>query len=145
MAKTSKFEQNLSALDFPFKRKKRTRAEDLRSIIQEVVEELDLGDHRGSPKTYGVTCDRTKSTYFDYWLFDEMLVQLDAGGGGGGIRKPLNQLRLMSWRKGPKKLMQAIQRICGNYPELRFHRLLVFEVVQGTNAGFRLLRGTYRR
>ncbi|WP_404863476.1 hypothetical protein [Georhizobium sp. MAB10] len=141
----SAFERYLNALDITYHREKRTRAKDLRELIQEVIEELDLGSHHGSPKAYGVTFDRTKNTTFDYWLFDELLVQLDAGAGGKGIQKPLNQLRLMAWRKGPAALADVIRRVCRHYPQLNFQRLLVFEVVKGNHKVIRPLRGTYRK
>ncbi|MBB3938209.1 hypothetical protein [Aureimonas phyllosphaerae] len=143
MARRSTFEDHLFALNLPFKRKKRTRAEELRELVHEAIEELDLLDHRGKLRDFGVTFDRMPNRHFDYWLFDELLVQLGAGAGRRGIRKPLNQLRVVSWRKSAADLSTAIRIVCRNYDELKFSRMLVFPL-EGDQAGCRLTKGLYR-
>ncbi len=145
MARKSSFERFLLGLEMPYKAKKKTRANQLRQVILEAVEELDFGSHRGSPKLYGVTFDRVKSQDFDYWLFDEMLVQIDAGEGGNGIMKPLNQLRTLRWRNSPDALRDLILRIVSFYPQMQFDALFIFEIGKGGNAGYKLKRTVYRK
>lgn len=131
------------AQEFPYRKKKRTRAEDLRDQIAESIEDLGLADQRGALKEYGVTFDRTKNVHFDYWLFDEMLVQLTAGAGGSGISKPMHQLRIMEWKKDAKHLLSAIRSLAALQTNLKFQRLMVFRL-DGA-AGHRLIRGKYRK
>ena len=143
MPKKSTFEERLLGQEFPYRKKKRGRAEDLRDLIAESIDDLGLADQRGSLKEYGVTFDRVPNQSFDYWLFDELLVQLCNGAGGNGIRKPLHQMRVMEWKKDAKHLMRAIRSIAANYPNVRFDRLMVFRI--DGSAGYRLIRGKYRK
>ncbi|MFC3073129.1 hypothetical protein [Shinella pollutisoli] len=142
MAKRSEFQERLFALDMPFRRKKRTRAEDLRDFIIETAEDRGLEDRRGKLKKFMVTFDKKKNSNFDYWLFDEILIQISNGVGGTGIRKPMHQLRIMDYRKDAKHLLANIRFYCRHYPNLDMDRALVMLV--SDNAGYRLLRGVYR-
>lgn len=141
----TRFAELLTALDLPFRtKKKRKRAEDIRTSIISVIDELGLGGHRRKVQLYGVTFDRSKGRNFDYWAFDEILVQIDAGSGGGGIRKPLHQVRIVAWRHSSADLITAIRRSCAGNPSLAFNRLLVFKIGPGLSSGYRLTTTIYR-
>lgn len=89
-----------------------------------------------------VTFDKKKNSNFDYWLFDEILVQISNGVGGAGIRKPMHQLRIMEYRKNSEHLLRTIRFYCSHYSNLDMDRIFVMLV--GDNKGHRLIRGIYR-
>jgi hypothetical protein len=142
MARKSKFQERLYALDMPYRTKKRTRADDLRDFISETAEARGFEDQRGKLKRYMITFDKKRNSNFDYWLFDEILVQICHGVGGAGIEKPMHQLRIMEYRKDARHLVGTIRYYCRHYPNLDLQRLLV--MVVNDSHGYRLTRGIYR-
>lgn len=142
MARPSKFQERLYALDMPYRSKKRTRADDLREFIIETAEARGIDGQRGKLKTFVVTFDKSPNSHFDYWFFDEILVQLAHGVGGSGIRKPMHQLRIMDYRKDAAHLLGNIRYYCSHFPNLAMQRVFVMRVED--NKGYRLQRGIYR-
>ncbi|MBY3489401.1 MULTISPECIES: hypothetical protein [Rhizobium] len=142
VARRSKFQERLYALDMPYRTKKRTRADDLRDFISETAEARGFEDLRGKLKRYMITFDKKKNSNFDYWFFDEILVQICHGVGGNGIEKPMHQLRIMEYRKDARHLLATIRYYCRHYPNLDLQRVLV--MVVDDSQGYRLARGIYR-
>jgi len=73
-----------------------------------------------------VTFDRKPNdASFSYAFADLVLVALDRIGGGSGIFKPINQLRVLRWNASGDDLLRVLRAVSRVNAHLKFRRLLV--------------------
>jgi len=145
MPKISPMEALLTSLLNPYRGNRRTEIDDLREYLEEHADIIAAHSTKRLARDMAITFDRKKNdASFSYWLFDELLLHLDRYAGGQGIRKPINQMRILSWKGDPVDLMSLVKRLCQGHPRLSYRGLLVLPYP--TNAsGHRINRRIYRR
>jgi hypothetical protein len=89
----------------------------------EVIDAIDEGD---DARFVSVSFDRRKNdNTFNYYLFDILLKALDRASGGHGVRKPVNQLRVIRWANTRDSLRTTLLSARAYFPILKFRGLLI--------------------
>lgn len=115
--------------------KRRPFLESIEQALQEEEFEMLLAPSAYGARSVAITADRPRnSTVFDYHLFDQMLVALDQMSGGTGLRKPINQLRIIQWRGSRRRLLTLLLKLGRRIPAVRARRLLVLRLIAPTVA-----------
>lgn len=121
----------------------------LDDIYGQIVEDDIVREHMFRPhvetKKVVVTFDKMKNdTHFDYSLFDVLLVIIDQVQGGSGLKKPLNQLRVLQWNGTRGSLLKVLLYFRRYNRALKFRRLLVLPYPRNVT-GNRLDANTYMK
>ena len=147
MPRRSRFEQAFEKLFNEHRaRKKSSFLDDIRGQLDEdeAVSNI-LRKSRVEPRFVAVSFDRMKNDKtFLYGSFDLMLVALDAVAGGVGIRKPINQFRVLRWNGTRSDLSYVIRYLMNLNPQIRVFRFLVLPYPEPI-IGKRISKSVYRK
>lgn len=126
MAFSANFEAAYAEVNKGAQSQKKKFLRDIRSQMADDPISGILDDcHHARPQFVSVSADRRFKRRFYYSYFDLLLVLLDAHCGGAGIRKPVNQLRVMQWRGRRDTLRQVLEIFGQSNPPIDFYRLLI--------------------
>ncbi|WJR66392.1 hypothetical protein QTA58_19545 [Neorhizobium sp. CSC1952] len=106
------------------------RAAFLDDIKWQLEEDPDIYDivrkRRSSIQYLAVSFDRkVNDVGFSYGDLDLVLVALDAAAGGSGIRKPVNQMRVLRWNSTKRDLRRVLQYLAKLNPQIRTRSMLI--------------------
>jgi len=122
------FEAAFNRLKSEFKQKpKKDFLDEVRGHIED-NEQFQEFLTRSPPRMplVAVTYDRHRNDKaFSYPHFDFLLDIIDQLGGGSGLRKPANQLRMIRWNARRRDLRTVLLAFSRADPRLRFRRLLI--------------------
>jgi hypothetical protein len=122
------FNAAFKRLQSEFKHKsKRTFLEEVKIALEDRHDFVELITQRQEDRKFvAVTFDRRRNDkVFSYVYFDLLLVLLDRLSGGGGIYKPVNQVRAVQWNANRSDLIQILRYFALHFPKVNSRRLLV--------------------
>jgi hypothetical protein len=143
----SRFDTAFSLLYSEFRsRKIKSFFRDLRGVLEE---DEDIMDILRTPTRHNrlvcVSADRRKNdAAWSYPDFDKVLILLDAICGGNGIRKPVNQLRVLQWNASRKNLAKVLRYLAKSFSSIDFKSALVLPYPDPAT-GIRIVRRIYKR
>lgn len=143
----SRFDTAFLELESEFRsRKIKGFFRDIQNLLEEDENIMDILRKRTRPgRLLCVSADRRlNDSTWSYSDFDKVLISLDAACGGRGIRKPVNQLRVLQWNASRQDLAKVLRYLGRSIGSIDFKSVLVLPYPDPA-AGVRIVRRIYKR
>jgi hypothetical protein len=118
--------------------------------VQQLIEDNEdlhpiFAQTRATERFVSVSFDRRRNDHtFSYAYCDFVLILLDRVSGGIGIKKPVNQLRVIQWRGSRPDLIRLLRYLARHIPQIDYRRLLVAPY-RSPATGHRIDPSVYRK